>query len=66
MHLTFQFDRIQDIAERVEEEIAAARQDSSGGFKGVLGEITRAFACLSDPVLLDRFLRLMTFPSPIW
>ena len=42
-----------DIAKRVEEEIAAARQDSSGGFKGVLGEITRAFACLSDPVLLD-------------
>ena len=33
-----------DIAARVEEEIAAARQDSSGGFKGILGEITRAFA----------------------
>ncbi|NVK17757.1 MAG: type IV secretory system conjugative DNA transfer family protein [Methylocystaceae bacterium] len=42
-----------DIAERVEDEIAAARKDSSGGFKGILGEITRAFACLSDPVLLD-------------
>ena len=42
-----------DIAERVEEEIAAAREDSSGGFKGILGEITRAFACLSDPVLLE-------------
>jgi len=42
-----------DIAVRVEEEIAAARQDSSGGFKGILGEITRAFACLSDPILLD-------------
>lgn len=41
-----------DIAARVEEEIAAAREDSSGGFKGILGEITRAFACLSDPVLL--------------
>jgi type IV secretion system protein VirD4 len=41
------------IAERVEEEIAAARQDSSGGFKGILGEITRAFACLSDDVLLN-------------
>lgn len=42
-----------DIAVRVEAEIAAAREDSSGGFKGILGEITRAFACLSDPVLLD-------------
>lgn len=42
-----------DIAMRVEEEIAASRQDSSGGFKGVLDEITRAFACLSDPVLLE-------------
>ncbi|MDF1722140.1 MAG: type IV secretory system conjugative DNA transfer family protein [Minwuia sp.] len=42
-----------DIAVRVEEEIAAARQDSSGGFKGILGEITRAFACLFDPVLLE-------------
>jgi len=39
-----------DIAERVEDEIANAREDSSGGFKGILGEITRAFACLSDPV----------------
>lgn len=42
-----------DIAVRVEEEVAAARSDSSGGFKGILGEITRAFACLSDPVLLE-------------
>ncbi|WP_420722472.1 type IV secretory system conjugative DNA transfer family protein [Hwanghaeella sp. LZ110] len=42
-----------DIAARVEEEIAASRKDSSGGFKGILGEITSAFSCLSDPVLLD-------------
>tara|TARA_R110000868_G_scaffold64234_3_gene193127 strand:+ start:20800 stop:22407 length:1608 start_codon:yes stop_codon:yes gene_type:complete len=42
-----------DIAERVEEEIAASRNDSSGGFKGILGEITSAFSCLSDPILLD-------------
>lgn len=41
------------IAQRIEAEIAAAREDSSGGFKGILGEITRAFACLSDPVLLE-------------
>ena len=39
--------------ERIEEEIAAGRDDSSGGFKGILGEITRAFACLSDPALLE-------------
>ncbi|MCR9089225.1 MAG: type IV secretory system conjugative DNA transfer family protein [Rhodobacteraceae bacterium] len=37
----------------VEEEIAAAREDSSGGFKGIVGEIQKAFSCLSDPVLLD-------------
>lgn len=42
-----------DIAERIEEEIAEARNDSSGGFKGVLGELTGAFSCLSDPVLRD-------------
>ena len=39
--------------ERIEEAIAASRDDSSGGFKGILGEITRAFACLSDPMLLE-------------
>ena len=42
-----------DIARRVEDEIKESRKDSSGGFKGILGEITRAFACLSDPVLLE-------------
>jgi len=41
-----------EFVQRVEEEIAAARDDSSGGFKGILGEITRAFACLSDPDLM--------------
>ncbi len=41
------------VAERVEEEIAESRKDSSGGFKGILGELTRAVACLSDPVLLE-------------
>ena len=41
-----------DIAVRTEAEIASAREDSSGGFKGILGEITRAYSCLSDPVLL--------------
>lgn len=42
-----------DQAERIEEEIAAGRDDSSGGFRGILGELTKAFSCLSDPVLLD-------------
>lgn len=39
---------------RVEEEIATARgQDGSGGgFQGILGELFRAFACLSDPALM--------------
>jgi type IV secretion system protein VirD4 len=41
------------LAGRVEEEIAASRSDSSGGFRGILGELFKAFACLSDPVLMD-------------
>lgn len=38
-------------ARRVKAEIAHARQDSAGGYLGILGEMMRAFACLSDPVL---------------
>ncbi len=41
------------IARRIEEEIAEARDDSSGGWRGILGELLRSFACLSDPVLLE-------------
>ncbi|MEM1149536.1 MAG: type IV secretory system conjugative DNA transfer family protein [Pseudomonadota bacterium] len=41
-----------DFVESVELEIAAAREDSSGGFKGIVGEIQKSLACLSDPVLL--------------
>ncbi|MEQ8602859.1 MAG: type IV secretory system conjugative DNA transfer family protein [Marivibrio sp.] len=37
---------------RIEEEIAASRADSSGGFRGIIGEITRAFSALSDPELM--------------
>lgn len=35
-----------------ETAIAASRDDTSGGFRGILGELTRAVACLSDPMLL--------------
>jgi len=41
------------ITQRVEEEIAASRSDSSGGFRGILGELFKAFACLSDPTLME-------------
>jgi len=41
------------ISVRVEEEIAASRENSYNGFQGILGEIFKAFSCLSDPVLLD-------------
>ncbi|MEM8653399.1 MAG: type IV secretory system conjugative DNA transfer family protein [Pseudomonadota bacterium] len=37
---------------RLEAEIAKARNDTSGGFKGILGELLKAFSCLSDPTLL--------------
>lgn len=41
------------LARRVEAEIAEGRKDSGGGFRGILGELLRAFACLSDPVLME-------------
>ena len=41
------------ISARIEEEIANARNDSSGGYQGILGELFKAFACYSDPLLLD-------------
>lgn len=37
----------------VKAEIDAAWEDGSGGFKGILGELTQAVACLSDPVLRE-------------
>ncbi len=40
------------IARRVEAEIADSRKDSSGGFKGIIGELLKAFSCLSDPALM--------------
>lgn len=41
------------IAVRVEEEIAASRESSSNGFQGIMGEIYRALAPLSDPILMQ-------------
>ncbi len=38
---------------RVEEEIAASRESEGGGFRGIMGELFKAFAPLSDPVLMD-------------
>lgn len=40
------------ISARIEEEIAESRNESSNGFRGILGEIFRSVACLSDPVLM--------------
>lgn len=40
------------LAVRVEEEIAASRDDSTGGFRGILGELFKSFSCLSDPALM--------------
>lgn len=36
----------------IEAEVFAARDNPSNGFQGILGELSKAFACLSDPVLL--------------
>lgn len=46
-----------EIAERVEEEIAASRGKESGGMTGILGELFKAVACYSEP-------RLMASVSP--
>lgn len=53
--LNFAFEMTQSgfpIAVRIEEEIAAARENPTGGFQGILGEMFKAFAALSDPALL--------------
>ncbi|WPZ34513.1 type IV secretory system conjugative DNA transfer family protein [Thalassobaculum sp. OXR-137] len=41
-----------EIARRVEEEIAASRSSTGNGFPGILGELLKSFAALSDPVLM--------------
>lgn len=40
-----------ELCKTVEEEIAVARGDSSGGFRGIVGELQKAVACMSDPLL---------------
>ncbi len=40
-----------EIARRVEAEIALARKSDNGGFRGILGELLKSLACLSDPIL---------------
>lgn len=41
------------LAVRIEAEIAASRDDQSNGFQGILGEVFKSLACLSDPVLMN-------------
>jgi type IV secretion system protein VirD4 len=42
-----------ELCRSVEAEIHAAREDSSGGFKGIIGELQKAVACLTDPLLRE-------------
>lgn len=46
---------------RVEEEIAASRDNPSNGFQGILGELFKAFAPFSDPVLMASVSPPFTF-----
>lgn len=53
--LNFAFEMSQSqfsIAGRIEEEIANSRGSSSNGFQGIMGELFKGFACLSDPQLM--------------
>ncbi|MEO1318423.1 MAG: type IV secretory system conjugative DNA transfer family protein, partial [Pseudomonadota bacterium] len=49
------------IAAAVEAEIAAGRDNPTGGFQGILGELLKALSCLSDPVLMDSVSPPFTF-----
>ncbi|MEM6712827.1 MAG: type IV secretory system conjugative DNA transfer family protein [Pseudomonadota bacterium] len=40
------------LAVRVEQEIAEGRNDSGGGFRGILGELFKSVSALSDPELM--------------
>lgn len=41
-----------EISRRIEEEIAQSAEDTSGGYRGILGEIFKALAPLSDSALM--------------
>ena len=41
-----------DVARNVEEDIAAGRQDSDGGFQGIVGELLKSVSALADPELM--------------
>lgn len=41
------------VSRDIEEEIAAMREDRSGGFQGIIGELQKSVACLSDPLLSE-------------
>lgn len=43
----------EDIIRDTEEQIASMREDRSGGFSGIIGELERSVACLSDPQLRE-------------
>jgi type IV secretion system protein VirD4 len=38
---------------QVEAEIVTSRDDTTGGFRGIIGELLRSVACLSDPILMQ-------------
>lgn len=40
------------LSERIEQEIAEARDDPGGGFRGILGELFKSLSALSDPALM--------------
>lgn len=42
-----------EVSKRIEEEIAESRDNPNNGFQGILGEIFKAVAPLSNPVLLE-------------
>jgi len=41
-----------EISARIEEEIASSRKSTGNGMQGILGEIFKSFAALSDPALM--------------
>ena len=40
------------LAQRIEEEIAQSRDNATGGFQGILGELFKSISALSDPLLM--------------